>query len=116
MTIEEFEDYHKQNPQVYAAFEKFTLQVIGTGRKYFSARAIYERMRWYSLIEDNSVTFKISDHPMPFYARLFERNHPEHAGFFRKKRCEADKVVLNHVDGCMCSHCQCRRMAESIPK
>ena len=90
MTKDEFLQYHKENPHIYAAFERFTFQVINTGRKYFSARAIYERMRWFSTIEDNSVTFKMSDHPMPFYARLFEKNHPQYAGFFRKHRCAAD--------------------------
>lgn len=93
MTLDEFEIYHAENPHVYQMFEAFTLQVIGTGRKYFSARAIIERMRWQSLIEDNSEAFKISDHPMPYYARLFERNHPAHVGFFKKKRCPADGLV-----------------------
>jgi len=95
MTLGEFEIYHTENPKIYEAFERFTFAVIATGRKYFSARAIIERMRWYSQIEDNSVTFKVSDHPMPFYARLFERNHPEYAGFFKKHRCPADQLLLN---------------------
>lgn len=93
MTIDEFELYNAANPHIYAAFERFTLQVISTGRRYFSARAIYERMRWYSLVEDNSVTFKLSDHPMPFYARLFEKKHPEYQGFFKKHRCPADQLL-----------------------
>lgn len=93
MTIEEFQWYHKENPEVYEMFERFTFQVISTGRKYFSARAIIERIRWYSQIEDNSVTFKISDHPMPFYARLFELKNPQYSGFFMKKKCPADGLI-----------------------
>lgn len=93
MTLEEFEIYHNENPHIYAAFERFTFDVIRTGRKYFSARAIFERMRWYSLIEDNRTDYKISDHPMPFYARLFEKKNPEFVGFFRKKRCPADRIT-----------------------
>ena len=95
MTVDEFRVYHKDNLHIYAAFERFTFQAINSGRKYFSARAIYERLRWFTLIEDNSTVFKMSDHPMPFYARLFEINHPEHKGFFRKHRCEADKLFDN---------------------
>lgn len=93
MTIEEFELYHAQNPHVYQLFERFTFDAIRSGRKYFSARAIIERIRWQTQIEDNNDQFKISDHPMPFYARLFERNHPEHKGFFRKKHCQADGLM-----------------------
>lgn len=93
MTIEEFNLYHQENPSIYEAFEKFTFQAIKAGRKYFSARAVIERIRWFSQVEDNSVTFKISDHPMPFYARLFEKNYPQYKGFFRKHRCPADEIL-----------------------
>lgn len=93
MTIDEFNIYHQENPHIYQMFESFTLKVIATGRKYFSARAIIERMRWQTQIEDNSVTFKISDHPMPFYARLFEKNNPQYKGFFKKHRCPADEIL-----------------------
>ncbi len=93
MTTDEFWVYHAENPKVYQMFEVFTFQAINTGRKYFSARAIYERMRWQTYIEDNDVTFKISDHPMPFYARLFEKNNPEYSGFFRKHKCPADEIL-----------------------
>lgn len=92
MTLDEFNQYHTENPHIYEMFERFTFQAIASGRKYFSARAIIERMRWQTQIEDNSQTFKISDHPMPFYARLFEKNHPQHKGFFRKHRCPADAL------------------------
>ena len=92
MTIDEFIQYHHENPKVFETFKKFTFQVIDSGRKYFSARAIWERIRWVTQVEDNSITFKLSDHPMPFYARLFENKYPEYKGFFRKHRCEADKL------------------------
>ena len=93
MTIDEFNKYHEENPKVYEYFEKFTFKVINAKRKYFSARAIYERIRWETQVEDNNFMFKMSDHPLPFYSRLFEKNHPEYKGFFRKHRCEADKVL-----------------------
>ena len=93
MTIDEFNIYHAENPHIYQAFERFTFQVIGTGRKYFSARAIYERIRWKSMIEDDDEQFKLRDHPMPFYARLFEKKNPLYKGFFSKRKCEADKVL-----------------------
>lgn len=93
MNLVEFCKYHGENPEVYNKFEEFTFQAIKSGRKYFSARAVIERMRWQSMIEDNTEEFKISDHPMPYYARMFEILNPQHKGFFRKKRCEADKLM-----------------------
>lgn len=90
ITLEEMEKYHKNNPQVYEAFELFTFQVIRSGRKYFSARAIMERVRWNSQIEAKNDLFKINDHQVPFYSRLFESNHPHHKGFFIKRRSVAD--------------------------
>ena len=92
MKVEEFIEYHEENPRVYEAFSRFTFEAINAGRTYFSARAIYERMRWFSRVEDTSEQFKLSDHPMPFYARLFENKNPEYRGFFRKHKCEADEL------------------------
>ena len=94
MTIDEFLTYEKENPYVYELFDKYTRQALKSGRKYFSARAIWERMRWQSMIEDSSEQFKISDHPMPFYARLFEIRNPMYKGFFRKHNCPADKLAF----------------------
>jgi hypothetical protein len=96
MNIDEFNIYHAENPRIYEAFKKFTFQAINSGRRYFSARAVYERIRWFTMIEDNNEKFKMSDHPMPFYARLFEKEYPEYAGFFRKHKCEADKVLYEN--------------------
>lgn len=92
MTVKEFLIYNYENPGVYLAFEKYTFEAINTGRKYFSARAVWERMRWESMLNDTDEDFKLSDHPIPFYARLFEKRNPQYRGFFRKKRCEADAL------------------------
>jgi len=91
MTQDEFDYYNARNPHVYEAFKKFTFQVIKTGRKYFSARAIWHRIRWHTTIEDNQPMFKINDHHSPMYARQFEKDFPIYKGFFRKRKCEADR-------------------------
>ena len=93
MTVDGFKIYDKKNPQVYEAFKKFTFQVIETGRKYFSARAIYEQIRWQTMIEDDEITFKMQDHPLPFYARKFENEFPLYKGFFQMRKCEADNFI-----------------------
>lgn len=90
LTIEEMELYHTENPHIYEAFEKFTFQAISSGRKYFGSQAIAERIRWYSQIEAKTDIYKINDHQTPYYARLFEKNHHQHKGFFRKRKSIAD--------------------------
>lgn len=95
MTLEEFELYHEENPHLFEVFEKYTFDVIAKGRKYFSAEMIINRIRWYSQVEANNDRFKINNDAKPYYARLFEHKHPQHKGFFRKRRAYADEGVLN---------------------
>lgn len=89
---QEMRVYHQENPHIYAAFEKFTFQVIEAGRKNFSACGIIERIRWFTMIESKTGTFKVSENMKPFYARLFEEKHPQYKGFFRKRRSVADEI------------------------
>lgn len=92
-TYEDMEIYHQENPQMYEAFKRFTFQVIESGRPYFSASGIMERIRWYTLIESRSAdSFKVNENIKPFYARKFEMDYPEHKGFFRQRRSVADKL------------------------
>lgn len=94
ITYENFLKYHRENPQIYVMFEKFSLQVIASGRKNFGVGAIAERMRWYSAIETVGDCYKINNNYRAFYARLFEEQNPQHIGFFRKRRSVADQKAL----------------------
>ena len=78
-----FRRYHLSVPHIWTQFERFTLDVIRTGRDTYSAHAIVQRIRWYTEIERGEREFKISNTSFPFYARLFMAVHPQHDGFFR---------------------------------
>lgn len=93
MTFEELEQYHADNPQIYEAFERFTMEAINSGRKYFSSEMIINRMRWYTAIEAKNDIFKINNDLKAFYSRLFENNHPQYKDFFRKRRSIADELL-----------------------
>ena len=93
MTVEQMYQYHTENPQVYAKFEEFTFQVIGSGRKYSGAKMIFERLRYYSTVEANG-QFKLNNDMTAFYARLFEDKNKQYDGFFRKRRSVADQKVM----------------------
>lgn len=90
-TIEWMLEYHKANPHIWKAFEKFTFQAIGAGRKNFSVQGVIERIRWFSAIESKTGDFKVNEVMKAFYGRMFEHNHPQHKGFFRKKKSYIDK-------------------------
>lgn len=80
---EEFLKFHQQNPQVWVLFEKFTLECINRGFKRYSADAVIHRVRWETDIVTVGGIFKINDHHVTYYARMFHANHLEHEGFFK---------------------------------
>ena len=86
-------EWHKENPQVWNNFEKYTLEAIATGRKHYSHWAIINRIRWNSEIETNAGEFKISNEYIGFYARLFHARYPEHKDFFRLKQLKEEKLI-----------------------
>lgn len=91
--VDKFVDYHKGNPQVYEMFKKFTQQVLDKGRDRISAKFIFERMRWESLIvADDPEEFKINNNYTSFYARMFEHEFPEHEGLFAKRKAAVDSA------------------------
>jgi hypothetical protein len=87
MTLtDKFNQYHRDNPQVYELFKYFTLRAIKRGHNRLSAWMIANRIRWETSIETFSVDeYKISNDYIALYARMFMRDHPEYDGFFKTK-------------------------------
>ena len=82
--------YHEKYPQVYAQFKKLALQTISKGFKRFSARGVFQVMRWMhggQLKEDG---FKYNNNYTPYYVRLFEQEHPQHKDFFEKRKTQIE--------------------------
>lgn len=81
-----FNQYHRDNPQVYELFKRFTFMAIKRGHNRLSAWMIANRIRWETSIETFSVDeYKISNDYIALYARMFMRDHPEYDGFFKIK-------------------------------
>jgi hypothetical protein len=85
-TVENFKKYHEENPDIYKMFCHYALKVAQK-RKYYSAKAIFHRVRWETEFGDSNpqAEFKISDGWISHYARKFLSDHPEHNGFFKLK-------------------------------
>jgi len=84
--------WHRENPDVYELFKRFTLDVIRRGHDSYSSKAIFERIRWHSDVEtQGGDPFRMSNNFTPYYARLFMVEHPEHQGFFRTQTLQEEK-------------------------
>jgi hypothetical protein len=85
-----FCQYHSENPQIYAEFEKTALKAVKY-RSRFGAKAIFEIIRWNTMVSGND-GFKVNNNYTSFYARLFELKHPQHAGLFSKRKSKFDNL------------------------
>ena len=83
-TQEEFEEYHKKNPNIYRMFCRFALQ-IANKRKRFSAKMIFHRIRWETIVGDEYGDFKIDDGWISHYSRKFMKDYPQYDGIFETR-------------------------------
>ena len=99
-TIREgFNEFNKENPHIYDAFEKQAIKAINKGRKKISSKLIINWIRWNEYLNSTDKNFKINDAYQSYYARHFVKLNPDHldAFNFRKLRNE-DKSQYMEVD------------------
>lgn len=89
-TEEKFVTFHAAHPEVWDLFERFTFEAIRIGYKHHSSDAVLHRVRWETGVVQGGKPFKINNNWTPYYARLFHRSYPLHAGFFRNRKSKAD--------------------------
>ena len=80
-TQENFEKHHQANPEIYDMFVRFAKEAAEK-RTYYSAKSIFHRIRWETMISDKDGDFKIDDGWISHYARKFMTDYPQHEGFF----------------------------------
>ena len=84
-TVENFRKYHAENPEVYEYFKRFAL-VVTQRRDVYSAKCIFHRVRWETMISGGlDDEHKIDDGWISHYARMFMEDFPEHEGFFKTR-------------------------------
>ena len=82
-----FENFHANNPIVYATFLKYTKEVIKSGYKKYSVKHILGRVRWHLKFEvEGNHEYKINDAFTSRYARMFASDYPEWATFFNYRK------------------------------
>jgi hypothetical protein len=66
-----FAKFHRANPDVYEQLVKYACQAKAAGRKRFGIKMLFERLRWYVLIETHdSSGLKLNNNYHSRYARL----------------------------------------------
>jgi len=85
---EKFKEYDEENPKVYNLFVRFAKEVKSTGRRVYSAKAIFERIRWFVEVETTGDIFKVNNNYPAHYARKMMDEYPDFEGFFRVRRLQ----------------------------
>lgn len=81
-----FWDFHDENPAIYRLFDRFTRAAIGRGHERLSADMVMHRIRWETSVETTGGEFKVNNNYCAYYGRLWMRENPDHAGFFRTRK------------------------------
>ena len=77
-----FDQYIKDNPEVYMHFVQFALQWLKTGAKKISSKHIIGRIRWFVEVEtkgESAREFKCNDLITSRIARKFIEEYPEYS-------------------------------------
>lgn len=82
----QFMEWWPINMHVIEAFEKYALQLKRSGqREYYSIKAILERLRWDSMLEDSALDYKLNNNHVSCISRILMRLNPELDGMFKTR-------------------------------
>ncbi len=85
MTPEEFIKYHTERPHIYDKFKSRAIELIDQGATYLSARSIFYDLRSVNgFRKDKDDSYKIMNESSKYYVDLFEIDHPQHKGKFKR--------------------------------
>ena len=90
--------FHVEHPEVWGLFVRCTFEMIRVGRSHYSARTVWERIRWETdQAQTSDAEFKLNNNHHPFYARAFMKKYPEHDGFFRLRKQTSKEHLPCHL-------------------
>ncbi len=91
--------FHRENPKVWECFVRFTFEVIHRGFRHYSAKGVFERIRWETdeADVDGKSTFKLNNNYSAFFARWFMDTYPEHDGFFRLRAMPSELQLAKNL-------------------
>ncbi len=95
--VDKFNAYHEKYPTVYQKFKKLAFEAKKIGHTHFSARGLFQVMRYKMGGNLKYDGFKYNNNYTPFYVRLFENEHPDFVGFFEKRKSKSDTLIKAEV-------------------
>jgi len=106
-TLDMLRAWHAARPEIYAAFDHYTHELIRRGFTCYSAQAIFARIRW-DMDQPNSSggsTFAMPRDYFDQYAKKWMAENSEHAGFFAAPAAataasEHSPEMLKHSSSC----------------
>ena len=95
---QQVQNYHEKHPEVWDLFVRFSFEMINRGYKNYSAKAIFERIRWEKDAGGDGVNqFKLNNNYRALYARRFMKMYPEYEGFFRTREQPSSTKPPTHL-------------------
>ena len=82
----QFIEWFPLNMHVIEAFERYAIELKRNGnREYYSIKAILERLRWDSMLEDSALDYKLNNNHAACISRILMRLNPELDGMFQTR-------------------------------
>ena len=105
-----FEEFDRENPEVWERFQEIALRLIGLGFKHYSADAILHAERIHRDLKTTGAgeaagkQLKLNNNFSSRYARKFHQLHPQYADCFETRRLKTDRPIVG------ASHCHDREV------
>jgi len=79
----QFEEFHRNNPEVYEELVRLARQMKARGHKRIGIKMLWEVLRWERAMKTTDQTeWKLNNNYTSRYARLIMENEPDLKGFF----------------------------------
>lgn len=91
--IKRFERFHSETPEIFEIFKKLSFKMLYAGRKKYSARTIFEVLRWNADLSGRKDPFKINNDFIPMYKRLLANQHREFEDFFEFREVKSKGIM-----------------------
>lgn len=88
---QQFEEFHAQNPWVYAEMVKLARRAKSRGAQKVGMKMLTEIVRWrrYLATQDFNSGFKVNNNYTSRYVRLIEEQEPDLRGLFETRELKA---------------------------
>lgn len=87
-----FEAYDNEHPRIWELFVFYSYQTKRKGFSHYSAKAIFELIRWHEGLPKGNEAFKINNIYTADYARKIMEVYPnDFGGFFRTRDLKAPR-------------------------